>query len=264
MSRPSVFIGSSTEGLEFARAIRTKLESSVEIILWEDDFFTLGSTFIESLVSSVGHFDFAILVLTGDDLISSRNQEKFAPRDNVIFELGLFMGTLGRERCFIVQDKNIKMPTDLAGVTTASYDWPRKDNNYAGAVGSACDAIRKRIISLGVNERKTQKKLEVVEAEQSSQKKSIDALSFLISHFVPQYEIDHLKNLLSKDKFEYQLQESFKREIRHLLDMQFIRRKPNVSFSNLPEKGNLKDYFEVTDLGKNLLRIRSEFEQSDM
>lgn len=61
----------------------------------------LGSTFIENLMKAVARFDFAILVLTPDDIVQSRSKELAGPRDNVIFELGLFMGNLGAiERSF--------------------------------------------------------------------------------------------------------------------------------------------------------------------
>jgi len=262
MPKPSLFIGSSTEGLEFARAIRTKLDSSAEIVLWEDEMFTLGSTVIEGLINSASQFDFAIMVLTCDDIINSRNVEAFGPRDNVLFELGLFMGTLGRERCFVVQqaDNAIKVPSDLSGLITAKYYWPREDNKYESAVGSACDIIRRRISNLGFNERKTQKKLAIVEEEQLNQKKNIEALSFIISHFVPKYEIEHLKKLISNGEFNYELHEGLKREIRHLLDMQFIQKKRDFAFASLPNNGDLKEYFEVTKMGKDFLKMRNDFE----
>ena len=47
------------------------------------------------MVYSLDRFDFAILVLTADDLVASRDVLSTAPRDNVLFELGLFMGGLG-------------------------------------------------------------------------------------------------------------------------------------------------------------------------
>jgi hypothetical protein len=261
MAKPSLFIGSSSEGLEFARAIRGKLDNTAEITLWEDEFFALGKTFIESLADLSADFDFAILVFTGDDLINSRNTETFGPRDNVIFELGLFMGVLGRDRCFIVHQANtdLKIPSDLAGIATAKYNWPRADNNYSAAVGTACDAIRKIINSKGFNERKTQKKLKIIEAEQTDQRQNIEALSFIVSHFIPKYEIEHLKSFSSNEPFNYNLHTSFQREIRHLLDMQFIVKKHNFSFASLPQRGNLKDYFEVSDIGKYFIHMRDKF-----
>ena len=64
MSTPSLFVGSSSEGLPFARAIRAKLDDDAEVTLWEDEQFTSGNTIIETLVSALPRFDFAILVLS--------------------------------------------------------------------------------------------------------------------------------------------------------------------------------------------------------
>lgn len=261
MKKPSLFIGSSSEGLSFARAIRGKLEDSAEVTLWEDGFFSVGKTFIESLTNLSTEFDFAILVFTGDDLVTSRNEESFGPRDNVIFELGLFMGVLGRERCFIIHQSNtdIKIPSDLAGITTAKYHWPREDKSHERSVGSACDAIRKIIIALGLNERKTQKKLDIVETEQLNQKMQIEALSFVIRYFVPKFEIEHLKNLIAEKPFNYQMCESFQREVRHLLDLHFIEKRYAFPFASLPPHGNLNDYFQATELGTRFLQMQCKF-----
>jgi predicted nucleotide-binding protein len=91
MTKPSVFIGSSSEGLEFGRAIRARLYNDAEIQLWDEGFVQPGDTVVETLITSLLKFDFAILVLTPDDLVLSRTKEKYGPRDNVVFELGLFM-----------------------------------------------------------------------------------------------------------------------------------------------------------------------------
>ena len=113
--------------------------------------FVPGQTSIENLVAALSRFDFAVLILTPDDLLQYRSTEVFGPRDNVIFELGLFMGRLGRDRTFILQQSGsgLKIPTDLSGVTTGSYDWPREDKNYKAAMAPASEDIRDRILSLG-------------------------------------------------------------------------------------------------------------------
>jgi len=150
-TRPSVFVGSSSEGLEFARGARASLEHDAEITLWNEGVFALGQTFIESLTKALHRFDFAVVVLTPDDLVQSRSTEVFGPRDNVIFELGLFMGKLGRDRTFILHQSDLllKIPSDLLGITTAQYDWPRRDKNHRAAVATACDRIHEEIRSLG-------------------------------------------------------------------------------------------------------------------
>jgi predicted nucleotide-binding protein with TIR-like domain len=117
--------------------------------------FALGQTFIENLITALSRFDFAVLILTPDDFVQCRSTEAFGPRDNIIFELGLFMGRLGRDRTFILQQSGsgLKIPTDLSGVTTSSYDWPREDKNYKAAVATVSEDIRDRIQSLGKTRR---------------------------------------------------------------------------------------------------------------
>ncbi len=151
LGRPSAFIGSSSEGKRFAIAVQAALQPDAEVTVWHQGVFSSGRTYIESLMAAPAQFDFAILVLTPDDAIQSRSTEVLGPRDNVIFELGLFMGKLGRDRTFILQQSGsgVKIPTDLSGVATGVYDWPRSDNNYDAAVAAASEAVRESIRSLG-------------------------------------------------------------------------------------------------------------------
>ena len=130
MSGPSVFIGSSTEGLPFAGAIRSQLDIDAEPTLWSEASYSPGLTIIEWLVGAITRFDFAVLVMTPDDRTEKRGDERMGPRDNVLFELGLFMGRLGRERTFIVQPANyvapgMSLPSDLLGILSLKYSWPR-------------------------------------------------------------------------------------------------------------------------------------------
>ena len=132
-------------------ALQSALQPDAEVTIWDQGVFAVGRTFIENLIAALSHFDFAVLVLTPDDIMQSRSIELSSPRDNVIFELGLFMGALGRDRTFILQQPGsaIKIPTDLAGVTTSCYDWPRSDTNYRASVGPASETIREKIQALG-------------------------------------------------------------------------------------------------------------------
>ncbi|MFH0782326.1 MAG: nucleotide-binding protein [Pseudomonadota bacterium] len=203
MPKPSLFVGSSKEGLPFARAIRSRLMHDTEVTLWDEGFFSPGSTFIETLVNSLPRFDFAVLVLTPDDWVRSRNDETLSPRDNVVFELGLFMGRLGRLRTFMVlqADAGTKIPTDLAGVTMAQYCWPREDMNYEAAVGAACDSIRRVVEDLGLSEEKASQRIQVVAGEQQRQRQELDWIKTLIDLLVSDYERMHLDNFASDGPF---------------------------------------------------------------
>lgn len=149
--RPALFIGSSSEGLDFARAVRTLLKDDAEVQVWRESMFGVAQYTAEALLSAAPRFDFAVLVLSPDDVTSSRHDVALSPRDNVIFELGLFMGSVGRLRTFMVRPGGLelKLPSDLAGITTAEYHWPRADMDPVAALGAACDEIRRAIRGLG-------------------------------------------------------------------------------------------------------------------
>jgi hypothetical protein len=148
--RPSVFIGSSREGLEIAEAIQSNLDHLCEVTIWSQGIFGLSSGTLDTLVKRGGDFDFAILVLTPDDLTNSRDVSKPSPRDNVVFELGLFMGLLGSLRTFVVHERStgIKLPSDLAGVTLADFQ-RHSSGNLQATLGAASTRIKTAIQELG-------------------------------------------------------------------------------------------------------------------
>lgn len=151
--RPAVFIGSSTEGLSIARAVQAQLDSACEVEIWSQGVFGLTQGNLESLVLALDRFDFAVLVLTTDDLVVSRGAKKPVARDNVVFELGLFVGGLGRERTFMVYDRTNRpdLPSDLAGIAAADFE-PHSSGNLEAAVGAACFRIENAIGKLGARE----------------------------------------------------------------------------------------------------------------
>jgi hypothetical protein len=261
MIKPAVFVGSSSEGLEFARATRALLTTDAEITLWNEDFFRLGKTFIETLVDALPRFDFAVLVLTPDDLVTSREIESLGPRDNVIFELGLFMGQLGRARTFVLYQAraHVKVPSDLSGVTLAPYDWPRSDGSHKAAVGSACDSIRQIIRELGPSERKIAKELGDIRNRQEEQQLQIDAIAFILNTYIPWPELGHLWGLKLDKPFPFSKSSWFQAELRRLRSLGVIKGKPGVTVAGLPEAGDLKDFFYITDAGLSYLDYCQKF-----
>jgi predicted nucleotide-binding protein with TIR-like domain len=274
MNTPSVFIGSSSDGVEFARAVRSLLAKDAEITLWNEGFFGLGSTFIETLMNALPRFDFAILVLTADDLIHSREVEAFGPRDNVIFELGLFMGHLGRARTFILHQSNarLKIPTDLSGVTTATYEWPREDNHHRSAVGVACDSIREVIRDLGVSETKTAKAMNDIrfrqerqENELSRQQAEIRSLQIALQGIVTRYEFDKLVGLSKEEPFHCYYSNDLDNELKRLRALGLVQNHQGVGLTDLRKEYkdknrqfDLKRFFFITKDGREYLRLRSE------
>lgn len=150
--KPRLFIGCSTESLHIADAINANLDHSSEVTIWRNGTFKLANNSIDSLTEKASSVDFAAFIFSPDDIAIIRNNEEKIVRDNVIFELGLFIGTIGKQRCFIIKPRNIDLhfPTDLLGVTTADYEPNRSDGDIASALNFVCSLIKKEIAALGL------------------------------------------------------------------------------------------------------------------
>ncbi len=122
---PKVFVGSSSEGKRtLGRVEEFFSDKDVQLEPWTlSTVFSPSEHTMESLEREVATCDFAILIFTPDDWSWIRSRLRRTARDNVLFELGLFMGGLGRARSFILQPSNRKlhMPSDLLGLTTLRY-----------------------------------------------------------------------------------------------------------------------------------------------
>lgn len=125
-TKPKIFIVSSSEGLDIANNLQVALQDLkfCHSEVWNQDNASIGRILLNKLIENARTFDFAVVVFTPDDFTNVRRKNFFAPRDNVLFELGLFMGTLGEKRVFIVhrQQNPPKIPSDFDGVLRAVYD----------------------------------------------------------------------------------------------------------------------------------------------
>lgn len=148
-----VFIISSVEALPVARIIQNAFEhDKFTTTVWPDGVFKVASYTLQSLEDAIEDSDFAIAIAHADDLTECRGRDWPSPRDNVIFELGLFMGRLGKHRAILMEprDEGVKLPSDLAGITTISYRHvPGRD--AAALMAPACHALREHIVGLGPN-----------------------------------------------------------------------------------------------------------------
>lgn len=120
-----LFIGSSKEQLPLAEAIARGIPRDLaHVTLWSDGVFGASRFAIDDLDAQLQISDLALLVGAADDQVTSRGNEHDAPRDNVILELGLFIGALTRRRTFMLLPRghNVKIPTDLLGLTPIMFD----------------------------------------------------------------------------------------------------------------------------------------------
>lgn len=128
---PRVFIGSSGASIGVAERIadelRARLGKNAIVNNWsEPTIFAPSAITVEKLITESKEADFGIFILAGDDIQSKRGTTgglvknfRVTPRDNVIFEAGMFTASCGLNRTFFVCEKHPKLqiPSDLAGVT---------------------------------------------------------------------------------------------------------------------------------------------------
>ena len=144
-----MFLGSSAEGKRYAQALIALLpvsENDFEIIPWyHKGFFGISEFTLSTLEGRAGEFAFGIFIMSSEDVATIRGKRVNVTRDNVIFELGLFIGKLGIERCFFVtpEDIDYKLASDLLGLTSGRFKHDTGDDK--GALADFADQIKTKI-----------------------------------------------------------------------------------------------------------------------
>jgi Predicted nucleotide-binding protein containing TIR-like domain len=153
MAKPRIFLGSSGKQAKLLQALTHGLEGVADVEPWTTTF-NPGTTTLGRLVELTRQVDFAAFVFAQDDWTSTEpgTSEAHAtapgqasPRDNVVFEAGLFGGVLGMERTFILHANGAKLPTDLLGLTCVRYGGSTK----AAEVKAVNQKLRKAIEDIG-------------------------------------------------------------------------------------------------------------------
>ena len=130
MTKPRIFLGSSGKQAKLLQALTRGLEEIADVEPWTT-VFNPGTSTLERLVELTREVDFAAFVFAQDDWTTNEmpaadpaTPAQASPRDNVVFEAGLFGGVLGMRRTFILHANGAKLPTDLLGLTSIRYDVP--------------------------------------------------------------------------------------------------------------------------------------------
>src|SRR6184192_3465408 len=123
MNMPRIFLGSSGKQAKLLQAITRGLEDVADVESWTTTF-NPGRSTLDRLVELSQEVDFAAFVFAQDDWTTTDASQpgQASPRDNVVFEAGLFGGALGIRRTFILHAHGAKLPTDLLGLTSIRYD----------------------------------------------------------------------------------------------------------------------------------------------
>ena len=128
MDKPRIFLGSSGKQEKLLQALTRGLEGIAHVDPWTTSFQP-GTTTLERLVELTHQVDFAAFAFARDDWTTTNpsasprtGSRQASPRDNVVFEAGLFGGVLGMRRTFIIHANGSKLPSDLLGLTSVRYD----------------------------------------------------------------------------------------------------------------------------------------------
>ena len=150
MDKPRIFLGSSGKQAKLLQALTRGLEDVAHVDPWTTSF-NPGTTTLERLVELAHEVDFAAFVFAQDDWTAvntsappSTESGQASPRDNVVFEAGLFGGVLGMRRTFILHANGAKLPTDLLGLTSVRYE-----GATAPEVRGVCQKLRNAIENEG-------------------------------------------------------------------------------------------------------------------
>jgi len=151
MEKPRIFLGSSGKQAKLLQALTRGLEDVAHVEPWMTSF-NPGTTTLERLLELTREVDFAAFVFAQDDWTRSGSPGatestpgQASPRDNVVFEAGLFGGVLGMRRTFILHANGAKLPTDLLGLTSVRYD----GSTAAAEVKLVCQKLRNAIENEG-------------------------------------------------------------------------------------------------------------------
>ena len=122
MNKPRIFLGSSGKQAKLLQALTRGLGEVADVEPWTATF-NPGPSTLGRLVELTREVDFAAFVFAQDDWTTNGASQpgQAAPRDNVVFEAGLFGGVLGMSRTFILHAEGAKLPSDLLGLTCVRY-----------------------------------------------------------------------------------------------------------------------------------------------
>jgi hypothetical protein len=139
--RPKVFIGSSSQGYEIAEKVKDCLSVCGDCFLWKDGgVWEANRSTFDNLLRIVNYFDFGVFVATADDLTLTNNNIVIESRDNVILEMALFLGAVGKDKSFLLVEDGIKLPSDFNGIYM-----PRFNRNSNSSINEACSAYTQKI-----------------------------------------------------------------------------------------------------------------------
>ena len=139
--KPKIFIGSSSSGYNVAKEVKSYLLGLADVYLWKDSaVWELNQSTFDNLLRMSNYFDFGVFVATSDDLTMTNDRLVIEPRDNVILEMALFLGAIGKNKSFLLVEDGIKLPSDFNGIYM-----PRFKQGDSDSIKTSCDEFIAKI-----------------------------------------------------------------------------------------------------------------------
>ncbi len=131
--KPQIFVGSSGTGLPIAELVQKELAAYGDAYLWtQGDLWNPNESTFDNLLRMSGFFDFGVFVATADDYtITSKKEVNYEARDNVLLEMAMFVGALGKRKAFMLVEKNVDKPSDFHGIYMPTFDKDDPDSILA-------------------------------------------------------------------------------------------------------------------------------------
>lgn len=147
-----LIVFSSNEQLPLARAIQAEFyNNGISCKLWSNAFFKPSTYILDNFSNLSSEYNKAIIILGKDDCTKSRGKKYWAPRDNVILELGICIGALRLKNTFFVHPNDVKIPSDLSGINPISIsDTEEMAVTASVVVGQLLNSIKNDTTSLTI------------------------------------------------------------------------------------------------------------------
>lgn len=146
--KPTIFIASSTAALKNATLLAKELSAFAKPKLWSKGVFFAGGYPLTTLLKAIGEHDVGLFLFARDDVAHIQGKKVATTRDNVLFEFGMGLGSLGHERNFFMVpsgEPKLHVPSDLAGITWLSYVERATNGARAQAMRDAAGKLRETL-----------------------------------------------------------------------------------------------------------------------
>lgn len=206
--KPTLFIGSSTQRLPIARGLEEMLSDCADVTVWKEAHeFAQNDSLLSSLIKVGELYDFAILVFGQDDCTMMGGQ-RCPVRDNVLFELGLFIGHMGRKRAFWLSPRGANapvLPSDLDGIVHLEFDEPELTDHDAilKSLAETRPRIYQSISELGFRNEVVPMRRALCLASSEYEQERFQADLDQIHHFFSAGEVTSKQGVTIEDFYDY-------------------------------------------------------------